>query len=396
MSNLKSSEIIRLKVRLAAASSHAFSNGWVQNTGVTFLVVVIGLIVAMATSTQVKSAAITLAAVGTALLWIIAIIIIRHDSAQGPALRVETVGSATSLNSTPTELQSLIAGIEKYLLPDGFKVEPQRSTADDSGQQVADLEIRITGSLGSSNVLWVIECRDRPSEGPAPDLWIEQLIGRRDRFHFDKLFAVSTTGFSKAAIDLAKEKKIILRTVTRFTDIASDFKVQGIVYHIESMAFAGPLRADLEYPNSAGDMDIKDPLLKLPGNSEFLPLPLFVSRHPQNLFAINEKPGLFIFKFDGWLDFKSENRQFRVHNFVVPLHIEQIEKTSKALFATVYAEDAKPIWLEGEFEAETPKGKVKSRVQIFKNADGTESMKFFNDNMPEGYFPDRLELYGRD
>jgi hypothetical protein len=66
------------------------------------------------------------------------------------------------------------------------------------------------------------------------------------------------------------------------------------------------------------------------------------------------------------------------------------------LLATVYAEDGKPIWLEGQFETETPKGKVKSRVQVVTRQDGTQSVQLVNDEIPDGYFPDSFAVYGRN
>jgi hypothetical protein len=65
---------------LRRAFGHAFSNGWVQNSGVGFLLTLIALIIAMMTSTQVKAAALTFACVGTAALWIVAGVIIKYAS----------------------------------------------------------------------------------------------------------------------------------------------------------------------------------------------------------------------------------------------------------------------------------------------------------------------------
>ena len=59
--------------------------------------------------------------------------------------------------------------------------------------------------------------QDGPTEGPAPASWIEQLKGRRSRFGFNKVTAVSTTGFSKAARDFAKREGIETREVKALT-----------------------------------------------------------------------------------------------------------------------------------------------------------------------------------
>ena len=115
------------------------------------------------------------------------------------------------------ELQRLVEVIERALLPAGFLVRGNERICDDSGKQIAEFDVEITGKLGSSTITWLIECRDRPSEGPAPGQWIEQLVGRRDRFNFDKVTAVSTTGFSSGAQGFALRKGIELRTMKAVT-----------------------------------------------------------------------------------------------------------------------------------------------------------------------------------
>lgn len=64
---------------LRAAIIHALSNGWVQNSGIGFLLTVVGLIVALTMKTQVKAAAITFALVGTAAVWILAVVVIQYS-----------------------------------------------------------------------------------------------------------------------------------------------------------------------------------------------------------------------------------------------------------------------------------------------------------------------------
>jgi len=66
------------KGNFGAAVSHALSNGWVQNSGVSFLLVLAALVAAIMTSTQVKAAAITFALSGTLFLWIAATVVIRY------------------------------------------------------------------------------------------------------------------------------------------------------------------------------------------------------------------------------------------------------------------------------------------------------------------------------
>lgn len=114
--------------------------------------------------------------------------------------------------SDGTSLEKLVAFVEKLHLPSGFTVKPRDRVVID-GVQIAELDILIEGPVGSTNFSWLIECRDRPSEGAQGGDWIEQLVGRRGRFSFDKVTAVSTTGFSAPARQYATQTAIELREV---------------------------------------------------------------------------------------------------------------------------------------------------------------------------------------
>jgi hypothetical protein len=65
---------------IVSAIHKSLHSGWVQNASIAFILTIVALVVAMATSTGVKAAAITLALVGTISLWIFAVSIIRHTS----------------------------------------------------------------------------------------------------------------------------------------------------------------------------------------------------------------------------------------------------------------------------------------------------------------------------
>jgi hypothetical protein len=110
------------------------------------------------------------------------------------------------------QVEELVAFVEKTLLPDGFEVKTNRKLYSDGGQ-IAEFDVEIRGKVGSGQMSWLIECRDRPSEGPAPGAWIEQLVGRRARFGFNKVTAVSTSGFAAGAIEFAKSQGVELREV---------------------------------------------------------------------------------------------------------------------------------------------------------------------------------------
>jgi len=126
-------------------------------------------------------------------------------------------------------LQDLVADIERLLAPTGFRVTSPVIERDEQGRQVSELDILIEG-LGPENqpIRWLIECRDRPSAGPAGIEWIEQLVGRRARLACDEVIAVSTAGFSRPAREFAERQGVILRTVTALTEFRSDVLVQRV------------------------------------------------------------------------------------------------------------------------------------------------------------------------
>jgi len=136
------------------------------------------------------------------------------------------------MNDDGKKLELLVRDIEGMLLPAGFSVKSNRKVFNDEGIQVAEFDIEIKGKLGSGEIAWLIECRDRPSNGPAPGSWIEQLVGRRDRFGFNKVTAVSTTGFAQGASEFARERGIELRTVA---DVSADEVVSWL--SVSSLTF---------------------------------------------------------------------------------------------------------------------------------------------------------------
>jgi hypothetical protein len=117
-----------------------------------------------------------------------------------------------------TQLERIVELLERMKTPPGFTIERRHKVYQD-GEQIAELDIVISGFVGTTvETTTLIECRDRPSEGAAPVSWIEQLAGRRDRLRLDSVVAVSSTGFSPAAISYGREKNIRLRTLADLND----------------------------------------------------------------------------------------------------------------------------------------------------------------------------------
>ncbi len=117
------------------------------------------------------------------------------------------------MKSDGKQLEALVSFVEATLVPQGFSVTPNTKVFNDEGIQVAEFDVEVRGKVGTTEIAWLIECRDRPSQGAAPGSWIEQLVGRRSRFGFNKVTAVSTTGFAPGVKDFAEAQGIELREV---------------------------------------------------------------------------------------------------------------------------------------------------------------------------------------
>lgn len=170
------------------------------------------------------------------------------------------------------QLEGLVSFVEKTLLPQGFEVKTNKRVYNDEGIQIAEFDIEIRGKVGSTSIAWLIECRDRPGQGPAPGSWIEQLVGRRMRFGFNKLTAVSTTGFATGAIEFAQAQGIELREVKALS--AEEFSGWLVLRHLRHVERVSRLDHVSIIINERESNDRRAALSELissqPGDSRFL------------------------------------------------------------------------------------------------------------------------------
>ena len=111
------------------------------------------------------------------------------------------------------KLERFVAATEEMASGDQVIVEVNRKEYFDSGIQRIEYDIYIENHSAMPPRKVLIECRDRPSVGAADGAWIEQIVGRKLINGFNVAVAVSTTGFSEAAIHNANVGKIELRNV---------------------------------------------------------------------------------------------------------------------------------------------------------------------------------------
>ncbi len=62
-----------------------------------------------------------------------------------------------------TQIELLVAFVEEVLLQQGFTVKTRKLIYNDDGVQIAEFDVEVRGKFGSTEIAWLIECRDRPS-----------------------------------------------------------------------------------------------------------------------------------------------------------------------------------------------------------------------------------------
>ena len=172
------------------------------------------------------------------------------------------------MKSDGKRLENLVAFVEKTLLPAGFKVTTNDRVFNDEGVQIAEFDVHARGRVGTTEFDWLIECRDRPASGPAPVSWIEQLVGRRERFKFNKVTAVSTTGFAATAAEFATAQRIELREVNSLSAeaFADWLHLRYITQHVRhTTLLSASLLLDPATPKELRDA-LGEMLLSINGN----------------------------------------------------------------------------------------------------------------------------------
>ena len=114
----KDEDLANKRGLLRAAISHALSSGWVQNSTIAFVGAFVLLVAAMVTNTQVKTAAVAFALMGTAALWITAAAVIRYAEPENPPFAVALETALVGLNRDNGGPMSIAAEYNgRYLCP---------------------------------------------------------------------------------------------------------------------------------------------------------------------------------------------------------------------------------------------------------------------------------------
>ena len=294
------------------------------------------------------------------------------------------------------ELEQLVQEIERSLLSADFEVTLNTTEFDDSNNQLAEFDIVISGRLGSCLVKWLIECRDRPSQGPAPGAWIEQLAARKRRFNFDKVIAVSTTGFAKGISEYAESEGVLLRSVKRLKDIASDFNIEEITYFANRVTI-GPTKMTVSNRSLVGIDILNGAKFKLVGEADYQRFPDFVLSHLEGLDELNiagDASFRFEFRCEVPVDIVTDSRQLQVSGITLPLQLDVFVYEGKMFSASLYSEQEDMIGRDVTYVFELPAGNFTQRVMFLNNFDGTQRMQMFApQNLPDGFTINFYQVY---
>ncbi|MFQ5794146.1 MAG: restriction endonuclease [Candidatus Bipolaricaulia bacterium] len=147
------------------------------------------------------------------------------------------------------DLERLIALLEEHLGPEGIQVTSPDYIQGRESKSRREVDISLRSQIGSSEILVIIESRDR--QGTEDVTWIEQLASKCRDVEADKAVAVSSTGFTSGARNIAITNNIELRTLEEVDpdEIVLWFTCNKITYFKHSANF-DRISVNLPLPDS--------------------------------------------------------------------------------------------------------------------------------------------------
>lgn len=104
------------------------------------------------------------------------------------------------------EFQALVKSIYDQMVPEGGIVTESAKLWDQEAQEMREVDILISHEYAGHQIRLVIECRDHARKETVQ--WIDYLVGIKNSLKVDKLIAVSSQGFTKAAKQKARFNNI--------------------------------------------------------------------------------------------------------------------------------------------------------------------------------------------
>jgi hypothetical protein len=304
-------------------------------------------------------------------------------------------------------LEVMVRRLEEFLAPEGVVVKSPEEFYDEDGRKIGEIDVTLRGDFGSSEIFVGIECRDRPSDGPQGRGWIREVKGKRDDLKVDKMIAVSTTGFTGPAVDLASSWSIDLLTVEDVTrlDLRGWFEILDFCFTDDSYEISGIV--DITTVPTAPTRTERSALfLRSAISGELVPLKEFIQPELDRLFdTLPVSPGVVhelktTLQINGPIDAVADETSFTIANMRVPVRISREVVVARALLnACRRLSDDEIVALTGVCRIETKLRKLNAVVTAKRSADGSSlKLDFLDDNygpceMPAGT---RFWLFGRE
>jgi hypothetical protein len=112
--------------------------------------------------------------------------------------------------------ERLVSRIESNLARKGVVIKSPDSLPDSVVGGTREVDVSMRSTVGSAEVLVIIECRDRSRSQDIT--WIEQVRSKREAVGASMAIAVSSRPFSKKAVRAAQRYGIEIRVVSRVSD----------------------------------------------------------------------------------------------------------------------------------------------------------------------------------
>jgi len=295
-------------------------------------------------------------------------------------------------------LEILVKHLEQFLAPEGFTIRSPEEFYRD-GIKIGEIDVTVRGDFGLSRVFVGLECRDRPSDGPQGRDWIREVMGKKEDLQVDKLVAVSSTGFTPPAEDLAERFGIDLITVEN----VNEFNPSGWFETITFSSTNALVTIDGK-PRLATAPPIPRPLqitphtrfLRIPDSAELISLQEFLEPEVSGLSSVfaRDKDAVEIkdtIRTDRPVYAVVDGKEFEVTELAIPVKLRRKVINAKALLNVFRRScDDDIVALSGVCEFETNKRRVKALIYAKKNMQdsvligGEVTIHFLNeDNEPD-------------
>jgi hypothetical protein len=222
------------------------------------------------------------------------------------------------------DLEKVISLLEGALQQSGIQLKSPDFLPDkDTGMQ-REVDISLRGRIGSSDILAIIECRDRDATQDVT--WIEQVISKRSSVNADKVLAVSSSKFSEPARIKAEKNNIELRTLDEInpSDIQDWFvKFPYVLIHRLKPEI---MRASFYPQNPDGnEIDAYAPIFKRKLDNKSVSLTDILSSIPiEKIYQYIPLDGTkVLFKFT--LNYPNEQDRFQMSTKLVDIDIESLK-----------------------------------------------------------------------